>query len=464
MFNSIRSIFTSQRLNDETDIERNEEHDHNHNNSHVEVDGNHLEQNPSLHEEHETDSRYFIYNVQEATVVHREEEDIILPVEYLNDDVRDDTFNRNYLDDVHLRKISANQTYDSLNLNHSVAGRSFDNNDFFESDMCVGVRRRAIWYPLFDCQRHVRFVKRSRLNNSVSDECCTSRLNPQRRRTFRSLLYHGDQVDHTQDYEDGSEDDNEDEYYRSLRNGYRFANIAHNNDAVVISTTVDQPPRSKPWLLHVINKVQDHTVLWSFGFVVLVGLVVGISFIAVEYSGENDAVPNILDPPLNYYVGSTMWITQNLTRASNMEALDLKELSNFEIAVQNWLDHSAVGISISPEIDNANATAQCKILSQSEYRRRLRRLEENISEDLTLGLKYELTYSLAETHTIVTDDVLALVKAYANDNLNELYAWLNVFNITSILEVSSVQITEPILPSMSPSGKFIRLVFAKLFG
>jgi len=71
---------------------------------------------------------------------------------------------------------------------------------------------------------------------------------------------------------------------------------------------------------------------------------------------------------------------------------------------------------------------------------------------------------LAETHTIVTDDVLALVKAYANDNLNELYAWLNVFNITSILEVSSLQITEPILPSMSPSGKFIRLVFAKLFG
>ena len=111
MFNSIRSIFTSQRLNDETDIERNEEHDHNHNNNHVEDDGNHLEQNPSLNEEHESDSRYFIYNVQEATVVHREEEDIVLPVEYLNDHVRDDTFNRNYLDDVHVRKIGVNKTY-----------------------------------------------------------------------------------------------------------------------------------------------------------------------------------------------------------------------------------------------------------------------------------------------------------------------------------------------------------------
>ena len=75
-------------MNDETDIERNEEHDHNHNNNHVEDDGNHLEQNPSLNEEHESDSRYFIYNVQEATVVHREEEDIVLPVEYLNDHVR----------------------------------------------------------------------------------------------------------------------------------------------------------------------------------------------------------------------------------------------------------------------------------------------------------------------------------------------------------------------------------------
>lgn len=132
MFNSIRSIFTSQRLNDETDIERNEEHDHNHNIDHIENDGNHyLEQNPSSNEEHESDTRYFIYNVQEATVVHNEEEDIVLPVEYLNDHVRDDTFNRNYLDDVHVRKIGTNQTYDSLNLNHSVAGRSFDYNDFF---------------------------------------------------------------------------------------------------------------------------------------------------------------------------------------------------------------------------------------------------------------------------------------------------------------------------------------------
>jgi len=130
MFNSIRSIFSSQRFNHETAIERNEEEDHDRNNQ-EEDDGNDLEQNPSLNEENESASRYFIYNVQEATVVHSEEEDVVLPVENLNDHVRDDTFNRNYLDDVHVRKIGANETYDSLNLNHSVAGRSFDNNDFF---------------------------------------------------------------------------------------------------------------------------------------------------------------------------------------------------------------------------------------------------------------------------------------------------------------------------------------------
>jgi len=463
MFNSIRSIFSSQRFNDETAIERNEEEDHDRNNQ-EEDDGNDLEQNPSLNEENESASRYFIYNVQEATVVHSEEEDVVLPVENLNDHVRDDTFNRNYLDDVHVRKIGANETYDSLNLNHSVAGRSFDNNDFFEIDLCVGVRRRAVWYPLFDCQRDVRFVKRIRLDNSVSDECYTSRMNPQRRRTFQSLLHHGDQVDHTQGYEDDSEDDNEDEYYRLLRNGYRFVNIAHDNDVVVISTTVDQPLRSKPWLVHVIDKVQEHTVLWSFGFVVVVGVAVGIFFIADEYSGENDAVPNVIDVTTSHYIGSTIWIAQNLTRASNMGALDLKELSNFEIAVQNWLDPSAVGISISPEIDNANTTAQCKIFSQSEYGRRIRRLQENFIGDFILGLKYELSYSLADTHKILTDDVPSLVKVYANDNLNELYAWLDVFNIAGILEVSSVQITEPMLPSISPSGKCIRLLFAQLFG
>ena len=311
-----------------------------------------------------------------------------------------------------------------------------DDGPFFDDEVLVGVRRRALKNPETDSENAYYF-------------------GPKRRRIDRG---YGDDSKEYTDHED---------IYTYARNNPYAANIENGE---VLSRVVERPPKQNQFKFSKGIK---------YGFLVLA--CVGVTLTTLYFSGVFNpaAVPdidipnNVVDQGLQYApstmpshrpsytdsdIGMVLIVAQDFVRYNTPNILDSANVTAFEEMIEIWLDADSL------EMSDPNTLTLCEVLLQNVGLNETsgRRMNDDFLSILTV------TYSVSWASRFgIEVDVKERVEAYIANftSINALYELLLQANILVVEggvgagvvfeSLSSTSPTQIEYPSSAPSKSLI---------
>lgn len=303
----------------------------------------------------------------------------------------------------------------------------------FEDDLCVGVRRRALYEPPMPGRRNDRkrsfhgenvitatniyeedtlrgFI--SRANNNIEILNRHSDVG-ERRATNILSTYDGENVD-------------DDEYaFYSLRSAFTMRSVL-GQGATVINTVDDGPPkisipeRAKQWLK---SFVLDYlpTNKWKVLIFGVVSTVVIVYFTVRNLSKEEVEGPLVNGQEAAYYTGAVLLATQKFNRTDIPEILSGDEVILFERSVEDWLSYGNVYSEQSTKESNSIMT-ECNVISQST-----RSINNNLHRELdvfpsnnTFGVVFILSIEYTISYLIRSERDFGNFAEKVNDVMDKI--------------------------------------------
>ena len=430
-----------------------------------------------------SESNYFIYSVEATSIVEPppliEAADVYVP----------GMFQYEY------DTVQCNNYYVQEGAETEAQGEGIDDDDdsdieLYEDDLCVGVRRRAMYEPNIFGHRHKKMkdciYESVPVATSLSEEDDGLRaFISNTRANIASLNQFSDEEMHAAEAAnidlrhggEGEMDDAEEYAYYALRYGYTMRRVL-NGDANVINTVQDGPPtiplyeRAYQWFK---DKISDHFIhhKWKILAFSVVSIVIVVYFAIGNPSKEEAGIPlaNEREPTASpttaeYYTGAVLSATQSFNRTSLSEVLREDEMILFEKSIENWLSYENV---YSDSYLNETVMTTCSIVSQtvrnssSNKRYNIRRkLDASITNNNSgtvyiLDIEYIVSYLIRSGQNFENIEKLVNTIMEDSESKDELATILEDADIyvdaNGVGQGVSFLLENTILTSSAPVGK-----------
>jgi len=258
--------------------------------------------------------------------------------------------------------------------------------EVYEDDLCVGVRRRAMFEPNKFGHRHKKMkdciYESVPYETSLSEEDDGVRTSiSHTRANIASLNQFSDEEVHSAEAAnielrhagEGETDDAEEYAYYAIRYAYTIRRVLE-EDVNVINTVQDGPPtiplyeRAYQWFKDVISVHFIHHK-WKILAFSVVSIVIVVYFaIGIPSKEEariplvNEREPTASPTTVEYYSGADLLAKQSFNRTSLSEVLSEDKMVLFESSIENWLSYENV---YSDSYSNQTVVTKCSIISQT---------------------------------------------------------------------------------------------------